>query len=125
MRLLLVFVLLTGTAMAETVNIKLKVPGRYIITLTTPESCTPSAFSISASETGFGEYPVWYLKASVTPIVMTAGGAAVCREGNHTASGLVTIASETVLEVDLSGAGGLIVSPTVKVEKISATRIIR
>ncbi len=112
-----------NTFAGDTLTLDLDRPGRYLVTLVSPESCTPTQFAITAATQG--TQPFSYLNATTSEIVNTDIQPTVCRAGHNVARGLVTVVRRTRLTIDLEGTRGAIIMPRIILEQVIDTKSIK
>lgn len=104
---------------AETISLKLPEAGRYIITLQSPSSCMSSQYAIVPGQISWSEKQTVLLKATVSRVVETRGGAQWCDGRLNVATGVVIVGESMELEINLDGAEGELTSPEIRVENVS------
>lgn len=106
-------------SLAETVALKLPEAGRYIVTLQSPSSCMSSQYAIIPGQISWSDKQTVLMKATVSRVIETRGGAQWCDGRLNIATGVVTVSEPMDLEINLDGAEGELASPEIKIENVS------
>ena len=119
MKALLLASLLLSSVSALALEITLPKAGSYVITLASPEGCTPTLYSMSPKlfTNDFSE-----LEVEVTPVSNDRITTAVCRSGMNAVRGLIDVTRKTKVTVPRFGQSEQVL---VKVEEIVKTKLLR
>ncbi len=97
------FMLLLGAfaVQADIVTVTLPKEGTFLVTISRPESCTPTEFSMAATERGFYSDMTWFLNVETARINNLFGSSMECRTGVNTSTGVFVIKAKTVLNINI------------------------
>ncbi|HXH30897.1 MAG TPA: hypothetical protein VNJ01_08805 [Bacteriovoracaceae bacterium] len=119
MKFLLVSTLLLSSLSSFALELTLPKEGSYLITLASPEGCSPSLYSLSPKmfRKDFTE-----LEVEISPVSNDRITTAVCRSGLNAVRGMVDVSRKTKVFIPSFGNSSEVM---VKVEEITKTKLVK